>query len=124
MDKVSLTTARSNLVEGLSNNAAKLNKAAEDVVKSYASAANEISRSTENVRPTQANQPQLQEVEAEPVVAERQDLASETFLATADTPDPIESTVNLIAAKTAYTANAKALDVVNDVENAVLDILR
>ena len=99
-----LTSARNTLTQALGTQSNRLAEAARDTVASFGAATNEITRSTEP-----AFQPTL---------------AGDTFLAAADTNiDPVTPIIETLGARTAFTAAARALNVISDVENDLLDIL-
>jgi hypothetical protein len=127
---LSLTTARNALQQGLQESAGRVATAAVGINNAFGAGANQLNR----VQPSRsgvetgtdgaASEGPNVDVQSFDAGGELPtQLSTETFLSSADT-DLASSVIDLLQAKTSFTASAKALNVVNDLERETVDILK
>ena len=105
----SLSSARSNLVNDVQRNAADMAQAAQRIQKSF---------ETENNRMAEANAPEAVDLQR------TENRLNDRTLVESYNDGAARAIVDTLQAKQAYTASLKALEIVNDVENTVINLLR
>jgi hypothetical protein len=127
---LSLMTARSSLQQGLQESAGRVATAAAGINNAFSAGANQLNRlqpvrnSVETGADGSAgNEPSVNAQSFDAGGELPTQLSTETFLSSADA-DLTSSVIDLLQAKTSFTASAKALSVVNDLERETIDILK